>query len=172
MINGGYRSVKMIISFLVAVDKNKLIGRAGKLPWHLPADLAYFKQVTMGHTIVMGRKTYESIGRPLPGRVNVILTRDRSFTADNCVILHSVEEVLEKYKDTMQELFIIGGSEIFVQFFPFVDKLYITKLESEFEGDTYFPDYDINKWKVVSEEKGIIDAENLYEHTYYIYDRK
>ena len=157
---------------IVAIDKNRGIGKDNGLLWHIPDELKRFREITTGHPIIMGRKTYESIGRPLPGRINVILTRDQTYTAGGCVIMHSVEEVLEKYGNSKEELFIIGGGEIFEELFPFSDRLYITLLDEEFKGDTYFPEFDANQWEVVSDIKGLVDRENHYAHTYYIYERK
>nr|WP_309100649.1 dihydrofolate reductase [Fredinandcohnia onubensis] len=160
-----------MISLLVAMDKNQLIGKDNDLPWRLPADLAYFKRVTMGHPIIMGRKTYDSIGRPLPGRENIIVTRDTSYKAEGCKVIHSIEEIVKMNQQTDQELFVIGGAEIFKEILPHSDRLFITEINEEFEGDTYFPAFNKTEWKVISDEKGIKDEKNLYDYTFLVYER-
>src|SRR5690625_1421433 len=114
-----------MISLMLAMDKNRVIGKNGHLPWHLPADLAYFKKTTMDHSIVMGRKTHESIGKALPGRKNIIVTRDQDYQAKGCEVVHSVDEALELLH-RHEEAFIIGGGQLFKAFFPFAERLYIT----------------------------------------------
>lgn len=161
-----------MISFLVAMDQNRVIGKDNKLPWHLPADLKYFKELTMGHPIIMGRKTYESIGRPLPGRKNIVITRNKDYTAEGCTVIHSISEVKELEDKRNEELFVIGGAEIFEQTFSIADRLYITMIEETFEGDTYFPTFNEDEWIVVSKEKGVRDERNVYEHYFLVYERK
>ncbi|MDR4888608.1 dihydrofolate reductase [Fredinandcohnia sp. QZ13] len=160
-----------MISLLLAMDKNQLIGKDNDLPWRLPADLAYFKRVTMGHPIIMGRKTYDSIGRPLPGRENIIVTRDTSYKAEGCKVIHSIDEIVKMSEETEQELFVIGGAEIFKEILPYSDRLYITEIDEEFEGDTYFPAFDKAEWQVISKEKGIKDEKNPYEYTFLVYEK-
>ncbi|WP_110927777.1 dihydrofolate reductase [Bacillus massiliglaciei] len=160
-----------MISFIVAMDKNNVIGNDNRLPWHLPADLAFFKKTTMGHPIVMGRKTFESIGRVLPGRENIIITRDTAYNQEGCTVIHSIDELKEMEKETKEELFVIGGAEIFKQTFEIADRLYITFINEEFEGDTHFPKMDINEWKVQSKEKGLKDEKNPYEYYFIVYDK-
>lgn len=154
------------------MDNNRVIGKNNDLPWSLPADLAYFKKVTMGHPIVMGRKTYESIGRPLPGRENIIITRNREYSVDGCTVLHSLEDVKQVVDANDKETFIIGGAEIFKEAFPIADKLYITHIDEEFDGDTYFPAFPDSEWKEVSREKGIKDEKNPYDYYFTVYERK
>jgi dihydrofolate reductase len=160
----------MSISFIFAMDRNHAIGVNNRLPWRLPADLAFFKRVTMGNPILMGRKTYESIGKPLPGRENVILTQNTSFTAEGCVVVHSVSEALERYQG--QELFVIGGVEAFRLFLPYVDKMYITTIEHEFEADTFFTELDLSGWDQASSERGPQDEKNPYEYYFKVYEKK
>lgn len=160
-----------MISLLVAMDKNRLIGKDNDLPWRLPADLAYFKRVTMGHPIIMGRKTYDSIGRPLPGRENIIVTRDTSYKMEGCKVIHSIDEILKMNEEHDHELFVIGGAEIFKEILPYSDRLYITEIDEEFEGDTYFPAFDKSEWKVISEEKGVKDEKNPYDYTFMVYEK-
>lgn len=151
-----------MISIIVATDRNNLIGKDNDLPWRIPADLAYFKKVTLGSTIVMGRKTYESIGKPLPNRRNIILSR-QDFHADGCETLHSIEEVKSLNMDD-EELFVIGGAHIFKETLPIADFLYLTYIDEEFEGDTYFPEVNEQDWELVSSEKGMKDEKNPYDY--------
>ncbi|MBM7602098.1 dihydrofolate reductase [Metabacillus crassostreae] len=160
-----------MISLIVAMDENRLIGKDNQLPWHLPQDLAYFKRMTMNHKIVMGRKTYESIGRPLPGRENIILTRDHSYKMDGCKVLHSIEEILELSKNTDENIFVIGGAEIFKEILPYSDRLYMTHIHHNFEGDTFFPQLKETDWETLSVEAGIKDIKNPYEFDFVIYQK-
>lgn len=161
-----------MISFIVAMDNNRVIGKNEKLPWHLPADLNFFKKVTMGHPIVMGRKTFESIGRPLPGRENIVITRNENYKTEGCTIINSVSNIKEIEKQIDEEVFIIGGAEIFKETFPIVDRLYITLIDDVFDGDTFFPKFDENLWKLISKEKGIKDDKNIYNYYFLIFERK
>ncbi|TXC93196.1 dihydrofolate reductase [Metabacillus litoralis] len=160
-----------MISLIVAMDENRLIGKDNQLPWHIPQDLAYFKRMTMNHKIVMGRKTYESIGRPLPGRENIILTRNRSYKMDACKVLHSIEELLELSKNTDENIFVIGGAEIFKEILPYSDRLYMTHIHHNFEGDTFFPQLKDTDWETVSVESGIKDMKNPYEFDFVVYQK-
>lgn len=160
----------MSISFIFAMDRNRAIGVNNTLPWHLPGDLKFFKAVTMGHPILMGRKTYESIGRPLPGRRNMILTQNTEFQAEGCEVIHSVGEAVQAFED--QELFVIGGAEIFRLFAETVDRMYITFIEHEFEADTYMSELDLSEWTLVSSEQGERNEKNPYEYYFRIYQRK
>ncbi len=121
-----------MISFIVAMDKNRVIGKDNELPWHLPADLKFFKKLPMGHPIVMGRKTHESIGKPLPGRENIIVTRNQEYKAEGCIIIHSVDELIKFAAGENEEIFVIGGAELFKTVFPFADRLYITEIDHQF----------------------------------------
>ncbi|WP_096202527.1 dihydrofolate reductase [Bacillus sp. FJAT-45350] len=161
-----------MISFIVAMDTNRVIGKDNDLPWKLPADLAYFKKVTMGNPILMGRKTHESIGRPLPGRDNIIITRNENYEAEGCIVVHSTEEIKKLEQERSDEIFVIGGAEIFKETLPIADKLYITLIHEEFDGDTFFPEIDMKQWKLISSEKGIVDEKNIHEHEFLIYERK
>ena len=160
----------MIVSIIVAMDINRVIGKDNQLPWRLPRELQYVKKTTMGHPIILGRKNYESIGRPLPGRRNIILTRDENFSAEGCEIAHSVEEVY-KLCENEEEIFIFGGEQIYKLFLEDTDKLYVTVIHHEFEGDTFFPEIDWTKWKEIFVEQGITDEKNPYEYYYHVYDR-
>lgn len=161
-----------MISHIFAMDQNRVIGKDNRLPWHLPADLAYFKKVTMGHAIMMGRKTFESIGRPLPGRENVVVTRNRSFRAEGCTVLHSLEEVRQFAANRDDGVFVIGGAELFQATLPVADRLYITKIEASFPGDTFYPAFDESQWQLVSYTKGIKDEKNPYDYAFMVYERK
>ena len=162
-----------MISFIVAMDNNRVIGKDNQLPWHLPADLKFFKKTTMGHPIVMGRKTHESIGKPLPGRENIIVTRNERYHSEGCTVFHSVEELIRlDAENTDKEIFVIGGAELFRTMFPFADRLYITQIDHEFAGDTYFPDYNESDWYLASSDKGVKDEKNPYDYFYNIYDRR
>lgn len=140
---------RITISAIVALSKNNVIGKDGKLPWHVPEDLKRFKALTSGHVVVMGRKTFESIGNPLPNRTNIVITRDPDYLAEGIIIAHSLQEALDISKkeelktfDTSKnEIFIIGGGQIYEQAMPVTDKLYLTIIDEEIEGDTFFPDY-------------------------------
>ncbi|RYL92193.1 dihydrofolate reductase [Sporolactobacillus sp. Y61] len=160
-----------MISFLVAMDINGLIGRKNKLPWHLPADLKYFKKVTMGHPIIMGRKTFESIGRPLPGRKNIVFTRHTDFSHEGVTVFHSSDAFLKSGIPFGRECFIIGGNQIFQTFAPYADRLYLTRLHAAFEGDTYFTAFHEKEWKLVSEKEGKMDQYNVFPYTFQIYER-
>lgn len=161
-----------MISFLVAMDQNRLIGRNNELPWHLPNDLKYFKEVTMGHKIVMGRKTYESIGRPLPGRENIVLSTNPLFHPEGCQVFHQLDEFLSfANQNKAEEIFVIGGAIIFEKLFDYADRLYITEIQEQFDGDTYFPAFDLNSWKLISSKEGVVDEKNIYPHRFLIYER-
>ena len=134
-----------MISMIVAMSQNRVIGKLGKMPWNIAEDLQYFKALTTGHTIIMGRKTFESIGRPLPNRVNVVLTQDENYEAKGCHIVHSIEEIMEKYYNEEEELFIIGGSTLYSAFMSYATKIYMTLIEAEVNGDTYFPPFPLGK---------------------------
>ncbi|MCF6137327.1 dihydrofolate reductase [Pseudalkalibacillus berkeleyi] len=158
-----------MISLLFAMGSNRVIGKDNDLPWHLPEDLKWFKKVSTGHTIIMGRKTYESIGKPLPNRKNVIVTTDQSYEAEGCVVTHSIEEALQQSGD---EKVVIGGTQIFKQVLDQTDRIYMTYIDEEFEGDTFFPELDDSNWILKSKEKGIKDEKNPYDYYFMIYDRK
>lgn len=160
----------MKLSIIVAMATNRVIGHKNQLPWHLPADLQHVKKITLNHTIIMGRKNHESIGRPLPKRRNIILSRS-NYAASGCEIANSVEEVFEMCKNE-DEVFIFGGEEIYKLFLPYVDKMYITYIHHTCEGDTYFPLIDWSLWEEVSCVKGVVDENNPYLHWFNEYDRK
>jgi dihydrofolate reductase len=160
-----------MISMIWAMDRNRLIGKNNAMPWRLPGESAYFRKTTMGHPILMGRKTFESLGsKPLKGRENIVLTRDSSYEAEGCTIIRSFEEALIRGRGE-EEFFVIGGSEVYTRFLPYADRLYVTRIDHEFEGDAYFPVYNEAEWRLVSQENGVTDERNPYAYTFYIYDR-
>ncbi|MVO98912.1 dihydrofolate reductase [Paenibacillus lutrae] len=159
----------MSVSFLFAMDRQNAIGIDNKLPWHLPADLKFFKKMTTGHSVLMGRKTYDSIGRPLPNRNNIVLTRQPDYKLEGCEVVHSVEEALAGFQE--EEVFVIGGTEVFKLFWPYADKLYVTFIDDIFEADTYFPVIEPQEWSLVSEEQGIKDEKNPYDYYFRTYER-
>ena len=156
-----------MISLIVALDKNRVIGLNNAMPWHLPGELQYFKETTMGKPIIMGRKTLESIGRPLPGRRNIVITRNAQYDAQGIELAHSLNEAIERAGD-VEEIMIIGGQQIFTESLPLADRLYITEIDYEFEGDTYFPQYE--DWKKVSCQQPIQTADG-YTFQYCIYEK-
>jgi len=163
----------MIISTIVAVAKNNVIGKDNDIPWYLPADLKYFKKITTGHHIVMGRKCYESIGRPLPKRTNVIVTRNPFFIATGCLIAHNVAEAVALAKaNGEEEVFIIGGGQIYEIALPHVDRVYLTEVDLEVDGDIFFPEMDLQNWTLIKETNHKADEKNEYDYTFKILERK
>ncbi len=162
-----------MLSIIVAVAKNNVIGKDNKLIWHLPEDLKRFKRLTTGHTIIMGRKTFESLGKVLPNRKHVILSNDMKLNIadENVKILGDIKE-LQDYINSEEENFIIGGATIYKLLLPKAQKLYITRINEEFDGDAYFPEISENEWKIVEVEKGIRDEKNPYDYEYVTYMRK
>lgn len=165
----------MSITFVFARDEENGIGLHNKLPWRLPADLKFFKRTTLGGTVLMGRKTYASIGKPLPGRRNVVLTRDADFAAEGVEVVHSADEIVRAYQDpegeTREELFVIGGAEIFRLLLPYADKMIVTEIAFRFEADTFFPQTEPADWRVVSREPGVRDESNPYDYAFVVYER-
>ena len=160
-----------MISFIVAMDENQVIGKNNQLPWHLPEDLKFFKRVTMGHPIAMGRKTHESIGRILPGRENIIITRQHDYRCEDGTVFYQIGDFIEYCRGRNDEIFVIGGAEIFRETLPFADRLYITLIHEQFEGDTFFPELKEEDWMLVSSEHGIKDEKNPYDYEFQIYHR-
>ena len=160
-----------LISLIAAMDENRLIGIDNRLPWQLPADLQYFRQVTMGKPILMGRKTYESIGRPLPGRMNIVLTSDPAFTADGCTVVHSVEEALNAAAGN-DEVMVIGGASVYRHMLPIAQRLYMTLVHAQFEGDTHFPVIEPDEWREVERVDHPADERNAYHYSFVRYQRR
>ncbi|MDQ0298391.1 dihydrofolate reductase [Salibacterium salarium] len=163
----------MIISFVAAMDEKRVIGADNKMPWYLPNDLKHFKKVTHGNPIVMGRKTFESIGKPLPGRRNIIITSDVDYKAQGCEVLHSVEDIQSlQTEPSEEEIFVIGGATIFEQTFALASKMYLTIIHDTFSGDTYFPAWNEEEWKKLEEVEGTMDEKNNHPHTFLTLERK
>lgn len=161
----------MRISLVVALSENHAIGKDNQLLWHLPADLQHFKQVTMGKPILMGRKTYQSIGRPLPGRLNVVITRDKNCKADGCVVVNSIQSALEAVKD-QDEICVIGGAELYQQMLPVADRIYLTIVHHVFSADVFFPEVNWAEWNVVERVLRVADEKNKYACEFLTLDRK
>lgn len=161
-----------MISLIVAMSSNGVIGRDGDLPWHLPADLRHFKKTTMGHHLIIGRATWDELGRPLPGRTMVVVTRNRGFSAEGVLVVHSVEEALTRVRDD-DEPFIGGGAEIYRQALEagIPDRLYITRVHADVEGDTFFPPIDLDQWYLADRVDHQADEKNEYPYTFERYDR-
>ena len=143
----------MKISLIVAMSQNRVIGRDNKMPWHLSADLKRFRAITMNSPILMGRKTFESIGKPLDGRANLILSKQENYQPQGCRVFQSLENALEIAKTLGDELFIIGGATLYEMTLPLAQKLYLTQIQTEFEGDTFFPNFDLNDWNEITREQ-------------------
>jgi len=152
-----------MITLIAACDNESAIAKDDIIPWSIPEDLKWFKAKTSGHTVVMGRKTFESIGKPLAGRTNIVLSKNTSYKAEGCSSLHSLEEVLARYKD-QDEMFIIGGEEIYKLFLPIVDKILLTQIEYRFGGNKFFPVLLNDEWEVTNKLKGIKNEENPYDY--------
>lgn len=162
----------MIISQIVAVAENGVIGKDNDLIWRLPADLKYFKATTSGHHIIMGRKNYESIGRPLPNRTSVIITRNKDYKAEGCIVVNSIKEALEVAKASGEtEAFIIGGGEIYKSSLELTDKIYYTEVHETFEGDTFYPALDKKTWKEVTRENHFAEEKNPYAYSFVVYEK-
>jgi dihydrofolate reductase len=159
------------LSLIVAMDDNRLIGNDNQLPWHLPADLAFFKRTTMGKPIIMGRKTYESIGRPLPGRRNIVITRDPDFSAEGCDVVNVIDEALTICSDH-DELMLIGGASLYQQIMQQVSCMYITRIHHSFSGDTWFPEFDSALWKIEDQHDLDADQSNPFAYSFVKYVRE
>lgn len=161
-----------MLSIIVAKAKNNIIGKENKLIWHLPDDLRRFKELTTGHNIIMGRKTFESLGKVLPNRKHIVFTQNPDFKIDNSnvQIVHSMFEIQE-YIESKKENFVIGGAMIYNLLMPYVTKMYITEINKDFDGDTFFPKINTEVWKEVSREKGPKDEKNNLDYDYVIYEK-
>jgi len=166
----------MHISLIWGMDKNRLIGSKNALPWHLPADMQWFRQHTMGKPILMGRKTYESIGRPLPKRLNLILTRQQDLDIEGCTVVHSLEEAKAAAKQNTQggknadEIMVMGGAEIYQMMLPHAKRLYITHIDAECDGDTWFPHLDLSTWTLIQQENHAPDEKNKFPYRFEIWE--
>ena len=156
---------KPLISLIVAMANNRVIGKDNQMPWHLPADLGHFKAVTLGKPIIMGRKTYESIGRPLPGRKNIVISRNADYSLEGCETVCSLEEALDLVND-VEEVMIIGGGYLYSQTLPQADRLYLTFIDLDVDGDTQFPEFEHLRLKEVKREKHLKDEKNPYDYEF------
>ena len=162
-----------MLKILVAFDENRVIGKNNTLIWHLPADLKRFKALTTGHVIIMGRKTFESIGKPLPNRTTIVISRQADLQIEGAIIAHSVEEAILKAKSiTREDIFIVGGAEIYALSLALADQILVTQLHDIFEGDAYFPEIPSTSWEITEKERGITDEKNAYQFSYITYTRK
>jgi len=163
----------MAVSLIVAVSENGVIGRDGGLPWRLSADLKHFKKTTMGHHLIIGRRTWDEVGKPLPGRTMVVVTRSRDLQADGATIVYSLDDALEVARGD-DEPFIGGGAHIYRMALEndLVDRLYITRVHAEVDGDTFFPDLDLDEWELVSEERHEADERNEHPYSFLVYGRR
>ena len=161
----------MIISIIAGMDKNRLIGQGNRLPWRLPADMKHFRRHTLGKTVLMGRKTFESIGKPLPKRTNIVLTNDHDYQAKGCLVAHSIEEALGTVSGC-EEIMIIGGTSIYELFLPRADRLYLTYIHDCFEGDVYFPPFDIADWHEVKRVDCQSDEKNPHPYSFIFLHRR
>lgn len=160
-----------MLSIIVAIAQNNVIGNDNKLIWHLPADLKYFRTVTTGHPIIMGRKTFESIGRPLPGRRNIVISRNSEFSAVGVEVCKSPQDALLLIPEG-QNAFIIGGAEIYKQSISLCKRLYLTRVHHSFDGDTFFPEINATEWQLSSSVFNAKDEKNAYDCTFEVYERK
>ncbi|MES2930698.1 MAG: dihydrofolate reductase [Patescibacteria group bacterium] len=161
----------MILSLIAAIGKNDELGKDNKLLWDMPADMRHFRETTTGHPVIMGRKTFESIGRPLPNRRNIVITRDDSYSHEGVEVVHSLDEAVAFFADSEEEVFCLGGGEIFRQAIDKADRLYITRIESGFDADVFFPTISDDIWKEISREEHASDERNPFPYAFLLYDK-
>jgi dihydrofolate reductase len=165
---------RMKISLIAAMGKNRELGFNNKLPWSLPDDLKHFRALTKGHPVIMGRKTHEAIGRVLPDRKNIIVTRNKDYKADGCIVVGSMDEAVARAREGAkedEEIFVIGGAEVYALGLPFADKMYLTSVDATMQADAYFPKFNEKEWKVVSEEPHATDEAHPYVFIFKVYER-
>jgi len=166
----------MNIALVVAKSHNNVIGKNGVMPWRLSSDLKRFKQITKDSIVIMGRKTFESIGKPLPDRINIIITTNKEYSGDGCFVVHSIDEalqlIIEGVFKNYQNIFFIGGESIYKEVIPICDKMYITEVDCNINGDTYFPEFDVNEWDKYFITNSIIDKKNDFNYQYFEYIKK
>ena len=161
-----------MLKILVAFDENRVIGKNNTLIWHLPADLKRFKELTTGNVIIMGRKTFDSIGRPLPNRTTIVITRQKDYQQDGVIIVHSLEEAILKAKSLHRgDIYIVGGAEIYQQAMQVADEIDLTLLHDIFDGDAFFPEIDPKVWSEISRDRGITDEKNPYQYSFITFKR-
>jgi dihydrofolate reductase len=163
----------VIISFIVATSENNVIGKDNKLPWCLPTDMRYFKNVTWGMPVIMGRKSFESLGKALKGRTNIVVTRNKDWHAEGTQVVQSIDQAITLAAQTdAKEIFIIGGAEIFRSALPSADRIYLTLVRGNFDGDAFFPDMEAGRWKMVSNRDCEADEKNAYALSFQVWERK
>lgn len=166
----------MIISLIAALAKNRVIGKNNDLPWRLPDDMKYFMEITKGHCVIMGRKNYDSLPikfRPLSNRINIVVTRQLNFEAAGCIVVHSMDDALQvAHQQKEEEVFVMGGAEIYTQALPVANRLYLTEIEAEIEGDTYFPAVNHTMYKEISRTKHAIDEKHRYAFDFVVYEKQ
>ena len=160
-----------MITLIAAMDKNGVIGKGDAIPWHLPADFAHFKEVTTGHPVIMGSATYKSIGKPLPNRTNIILSRSNE-EIEGCIIAHSLKEAFDIASKKDDNIFIIGGASVYEQALPFADRLDLALIDAQVDGDIFFPKFDAKEWIEKSRKEKIADEKNKYSIVWVVYERK
>jgi dihydrofolate reductase len=161
----------MKLSLVVAMAENRVIGHENRLPWHLPADLQHFKAITLGKPVLMGRKTWESIGRPLPGRTNIVITRDAGYVAEGCVVAHTLEEAVRAAGEAA-EVMVIGGAQLYRQALPLADTLYLTLVHAEIQGDTRFPAWQPGEWRETARSDHAADDSNPHAYSFITLERQ
>jgi dihydrofolate reductase len=159
-----------VLALVVAMDRQGVIGKGGTLPWRLPADLKHFRAITWGKPLVMGRKTHESIGRPLPGRKNIVVSRDPGYSSPGCSVVHSIEQALA-HTQSAAEVMIIGGAALYAETLPRAQRIYLTEVHAEFDGDVHFPAYDRTAWRERERVDRPADAVNLYPYSFVLLER-
>ncbi|WP_018467535.1 dihydrofolate reductase [Calidithermus timidus] len=166
-----------MLSLVVAMAENRVIGRGNALPWRLPGDLKRFRRLTMGHPVIMGRKTYESIGKPLPGRTNIVVTRTPGYSAPGCTVVGSLEAALKAADGAPhqppehRETFVIGGAELYAQALPLARRIHLTLVHAELEGDAFFPEFDLGEWRELSRECHEADGQHPYAYSFVTLER-
>jgi dihydrofolate reductase len=159
-----------MLAIIAALSRNRVIGKDNQLPWRLPADLKHFKAATLGKPVIMGRKTFDSIGKPLPGRANIVVTRDTQFRADGIAVAHSLDDALAQ-AHAAPEIMLIGGAQLYAQALPRAQRLYLTLIDADFDGDAHFPDYDPTEWRETAREDHAPDENNPYRYSFLILER-
>jgi dihydrofolate reductase len=162
----------MQIIIVAAYAQNRVIGKDNDLVWHLPKDLKHFKELTLGHPMIMGRKTFESFGKPLPGRTSIIITRDRHYQQESCIVVHSLEEAVNEAKKLDDQIYIAGGAEIYKQALPITDIMYLTEVKASPEGDTFFPEFSANEWQETARKSFNKDEKHQYAFDFVTWERK
>ena len=170
ILTSSHPNIPPRISIVCAMSKNYVLGNNNQLPWHLPADLRHFKEITLGKPVIMGRKTYDSIGKPLPNRRNIVISRDPNLIIPGCEIVHSLDTAIQ-LAGNEQEIMIIGGGNIFMQTLPLAQRMYLTIINQDFVGDAYFPQWNETEWKIVERSDHLPDDKNPYAYSFLTLDR-